>query len=133
MVGNDLFLQGGALHPLPDKDHHDVQLHLDVLFLPEGIPQESLLQCLGGGHRIPGDHLQYLDPHHLGGDFLLGEDLHHLGDVDHHLLIAVGPQLAHLGDHHLLRVADHLLDTDYQQIDTGPHLQEDAGHGPHHL
>uniref|UniRef100_M8B9U9 Uncharacterized protein n=1 Tax=Aegilops tauschii TaxID=37682 RepID=M8B9U9_AEGTA len=133
VVGNGLFLQGGALHPLPDKDHHDVQLHLGVLFPPEGIPQELLLQCLGGGHRIPGDHLRYLDPHHPGGDFPLGEDLHHLGDVDHHLLIAVGPQLAHLEDHHLLRVADHLLDTDYQQIGTGPHRQEDAGHGPHHL
>jgi len=131
VVGNDL--RGGALHPLPGKDHHGVQFHLDLLFLPEGIHQELLLQYLGGGHRIPGDHLQYRDPHHLDKNFILGEDLHLQGDVDHHLPIAVGPQLVHLGDHHLLHAADHLLDADYQPTDTGLHHLEDAGHGLHHL
>lgn len=51
VVGSDLFLLGGVLHPLPGipfllrdgKDQHDVQLHLDVLFPPEGILQEMLL------------------------------------------------------------------------------------------
>lgn len=133
VVGNGLFLRGGVLHPLLGKDHHDVQFHLDVLFLHEGILQELLLQYLGGGHRTPGDHLQYRDPHHLGGDFIFGEDLHLQGDVDHHLPIAAGPQLVHLGDHHLLHAADHLLGADCQPTDTGPRLQEGVGHGPHHL
>jgi len=139
VVGNDLFLQGGVLHPLPGipflsrdgKDHHGVQFHLDVLLLPESILQEVLLQCLGAGRRIPGDHLQYRDPHHLVGDFIFGGNLPLLGDVDHHPPIVVGLQRVHQGGHHLLHDADHLLDTDYQLIDTGPHLQEDSGYGPH--
>lgn len=133
VVGNDLFLRGGVLHPFLGKGHHDVQFHLDVLFLPEGILRELLLQYLGGGHRIQGDHLQYRDPHHLGGDFICEEDLHLQGDVDHHLPIAVDPQLVHLEDHHLLHAGDHLLGADCQPTDIGPPLQEDAGHGPHHL
>lgn len=133
MVGSDLFLREGVLHPLPGKDHHDVQFHLDVLFLPEGILLELLLQYLGGDHPIPGDHLQYRDPHRLGGDFLLGGDLHLQGGVEHHLPIAAGLHLVHLGDHHLLLAGGHLLDADYQLTDTGPRLRQDAGHDPLHL
>jgi hypothetical protein len=63
-------------------DHHGVQLHLDVLFLPEGILQEVPLQFLEGDHLTQGEGrlpCQDIHPHLHAGDLLFAENHHHLG------------------------------------------------------
>lgn len=128
VVGKDLFLPeiilvlllGVPALLIDTVDHHGVQLHLDVLFLPEGILQEAHLQFLEGDHLTQGEgHLpcQDIHPHLHAGGLLFAENHHHLGHEGHFLLAIVVHQLVHQGDHHLLQVKGLLFDADSHQVD----------------
>ncbi|WVZ56406.1 LOW QUALITY PROTEIN: hypothetical protein U9M48_006945 [Paspalum notatum var. saurae] len=132
--GKDLFLPESVLDLLAIPallidtiDHHDIQLHPEILRLPEGSLQEKPLQLLGD-HLIQGeDHLCYQDIHlHLHGGDLLSVENHHCLCPEGHLLAIIDHQLVHQGGHHLLDVEGLLFDIDSHQVDADPHLQQGA-------